>query len=37
MCDFKMISPEVSNVPWQDKPANLTGAPVWRYSENTII
>ena len=25
------------NIPWQEKPAKLAGAPVWRYSENPII
>ncbi len=33
----KMIAPALSNIPWQDAPANLTGAPMWRYSENPII
>ena len=37
MSEFRLISPEVANVPWQDKPGNLTGAPVWRYSENPIV
>ena len=32
-----MISPEVKNVPWQEKPEGLKGAPIWRYSENPII
>ena len=34
---IQMIAPEVKNVPWQDRPANLVGAPVWRYTENPII
>ncbi len=25
------------NIPWQEKPENLSGAPVWRHSENPII
>ncbi len=29
--------PSVPNMPWQDKPKDLIGAPVWRYSENPII
>ena len=33
----KMISPAVPNVPWQEKPEGLKGAPIWRYSENPII
>ena len=37
MSKIKMIAPAVPNVPWQDKPQNITGAPVWRYSENPII
>ena len=37
MSELKMIAPAVKNVPWQEKPANLTGAPVWRYTENPII
>ena len=37
MSKVKMISPAVPNVPWQDKPEDHTGAPVWRYSENPII
>lgn len=37
MSDFRLISPEVANVPWQEKPDKLTGAPVWRYSENPIV
>ena len=37
MSELKMIAPAVKNVPWQEKPANLTGAPIWRYTENPII
>ena len=38
MSDVKILnSPEVSNIPWQDKPEALKGAPIWRYSENPII
>ena len=25
------------NIPWQEKPADHTGAPVWRYDENPVI
>ena len=25
------------NMPWQEGPAEFSGAPVWRYSENPII
>ena len=34
---YKMIAPAVPNVPWQEKPEGLKGAPIWRYSENPII
>ena len=34
---IKMIAPEVPNIPWQEKPKDLTGAPIWRYTENPII
>ena len=37
MSKYTMISPEVPNVPWQERPADLKGAPVWRYNENPII
>ena len=37
MSELKMISPAVKNVPWQEKPEGLKGAPVWRYNENPII
>ena len=34
---YKMIAPPVPSVPWQEKPANLTGAPIWRYDANPIV
>lgn len=37
MSDIKMIAPAVKNVPWQEKPEGIKGAPIWRYSENPII
>ena len=37
MSKYKMISPQVPNVPWQEGPETFTGAPVWRYSENPVI
>ena len=37
MSEVRMISPVVKNVPWQEKPAGLKGAPIWRYTENPII
>ena len=27
---MKMICDEVKNIPWQDKPEGLTGAPIQR-------
>lgn len=30
-------SPSLPNIPWQDKPADHKGAPVWRYTENPVI
>ena len=32
-----MIGDAVKNMPWQEGPAEFSGAPVWRYSENPII
>lgn len=37
MSQVKMISPVVKNVPWEEKPENLVGAPIWRYSQNPVI
>ncbi|MCR4895759.1 MAG: glycoside hydrolase family 130 protein [Lachnospiraceae bacterium] len=37
MPNVKMIAPALPNIPWQEKPAGLKGAPVWRYTENPII
>ncbi|MBD5157711.1 MAG: glycosylase [Butyrivibrio sp.] len=37
MSEIKMIAPAVNNVPWQEKPEGIVGAPIWRYSENPII
>ncbi|WP_035778833.1 glycoside hydrolase family 130 protein [Butyrivibrio sp. MC2013] len=34
---YQIYGPETKNVPWQDKPENLVGAPVWRYSANPVI
>ncbi len=34
---IKMIAPAVPNIPWQEKPKGLKGAPIWRYKENPII
>ena len=32
----KLLSPPLSNIPWQDRPAG-SSAPLWRYSKNPII
>lgn len=37
MSEIKMIAPAVNNVPWQEKPEGIVGAPIWRYTENPII
>lgn len=34
---MKIIAPEVKTIPWQERPADLTGAPVWRFRENPVI
>jgi beta-1,4-mannooligosaccharide/beta-1,4-mannosyl-N-acetylglucosamine phosphorylase len=36
MSEVKMITANIANIPWQDKPAGSVG-PVWRYSENPIV
>lgn len=37
MSEVKIIAPPVPHMPWQDAPAGLTDAPVWRYTENPVI
>ncbi|MDD7741019.1 MAG: glycoside hydrolase family 130 protein [Fusicatenibacter sp.] len=38
MSQVKIISTEVPNMPWQDRPKNDASVlPVWRYRENPII
>lgn len=37
MNEFKLLSEPLKNIPWQEKPEGLNGAPVWRYDENPII
>ena len=34
---YKIYGPHTENVPWQQRHENITGAPIWRYSENPII
>ena len=37
MSNVKILGPAVPNVPWQDRPEKVHGAPIWRYSENPVI
>ena len=37
MSKYKIISENVDNIPWQDKPENVKGAPIWRYRGNPVI
>ena len=37
MSNVKILAPPVPNMPWQEKPEGLTGAPVWRYRDNPVI
>ncbi len=37
MPNVKIIAPALPNIPWQEKPEGLKGAPVWRYTDNPII
>lgn len=37
MNDFHLKEKGIANLPWQDKPEGLNGAPIWRYSENPVI
>ena len=38
MNKYRMISPAVPNIPWQEKPEGaFPGAPVWRYRGNPIV
>jgi len=34
---YKMIAPAVPNIPWQDRPEGITGAPIWRYTDNPVV
>ncbi|MBR6390542.1 MAG: glycoside hydrolase family 130 protein [Lachnospiraceae bacterium] len=34
---YKMIAPAVPNIPWQDRPEGIKGAPIWRYSGNPVV
>lgn len=37
MGKYELLTPAVPNMPWQEKPENLIGTPIWRYTENPII
>lgn len=37
MSKVKLYGENLPNIPWQEKPAGLKNAPVWRCSENPII
>lgn len=37
MQSFYLIEKGTANLPWQDKPEKLSGAPIWRCSQNPII
>lgn len=36
MSEVKMLTENLPNIPWQEKPEGYVG-PVWRYSENPIV
>ncbi len=37
MGKYAAAGPAVKHIPWQEKPAGLVNAPVWRYNENPVI
>ena len=37
MSKVHLIDQGIGNIPWQERPDGLTGAPVWRYDANPII
>ena len=37
MHGFQLIEKGVSNLPWQERPKKVNGAPIWRYSQNPVI
>ena len=37
MSRYQMTGEAVPGMPWQERPAGLNGAPVWRYTENPVI
>ena len=34
---YKMIARAVPNIPWEDRPEGIKGAPIWRYSANPVV
>ena len=32
-----IVESKLHNMPWQEKPADIKNAPIWRYSENPVI
>ncbi len=34
---YRMIAPAVPNIPWEDRPEGIKGAPIWRYSGNPVV
>lgn len=37
MSEFKLLTPEITNVPWQERAELADNGPVWRYQDNPII
>lgn len=37
MSEFKIIGPEVRNMPWENRPDGSGSSPLWRYKGNPII
>ena len=34
---YQLFTPELPNIPWQEKPQKPLNGPLWRYTENPII
>ncbi|MCR4597139.1 MAG: glycoside hydrolase family 130 protein [Lachnospiraceae bacterium] len=34
---YRMIAQAVPNIPWEDRPEGIKGAPIWRYSANPVV
>lgn len=37
MSKVKLYGESLPNMPWQERPANVKNAPLWRYTENPVI